>query len=139
MLRSLFRLGAAAALTGFISLGAMASASAATSGKDALALLNKDGDDTLELVEVIDLGSKLFVVINPDGDTTLEKDETKGRLTDADWKAINKDADQTLELDEFLAVVRARFKAADANKDGKLTATELDAPAGQKLLLLLVK
>lgn len=139
MVRSLFRLGAVAALTGVLSLGAMVSASAATSGKDALALLNKDGDDTLELVEVIDLGSKLFVAINPDGDTTLEKDETKGRLTDADWKAINKDGDKTLELDEFLAVVRARFNAADANKDGKLTAKELDAPAGQKLLLLLVK
>ncbi|MDI4654875.1 hypothetical protein [Xanthobacter autotrophicus] len=139
MLRSLFRLGTAVALTGLLSLGGIVGASAATSGKDALALLNKDGDDTLEIVEVIDLGTKLFVAINPDGDTTLEADETKGRLTDADWKAVNKDADKTLELDEFLAVVRARFNAADTNKDGKLTAKELDAPAGQKLLLLLVK
>lgn len=139
MLRSLFRLGAAAAVTGLLLLGGMVSATAATSGKDALAALNKDGDDTLEIVEVIDLGTKLFVAINADGDTTLEKEETKGRLTDADWKAANKDADQTLELDEWLAVVRARFNAADANKDGKLTAAELDSPAGQKLLLLLIK
>ncbi|MET3354448.1 hypothetical protein V5F34_01910 [Xanthobacter autotrophicus] len=139
MSHTLFRLGAAAVLTGMLSLGGIVSASAATSGKDALALLNKDGDDTLEIVEVIDLGSKLFVAINPDGDTTLEKDETNGRLTDADWKAINKDGDKTLEMDEWLAVVRTRFNAADANKDGKLTAKELDSPAGQKLLLLLVK
>ncbi|MFG1351819.1 hypothetical protein [Xanthobacter autotrophicus] len=139
MSHTLFRLGAAAALTGLLSLGGIVSAAAATSGKDALALLNKDGDDTFEIVEVIDLGTKLFVAINPDGDTTLEKDETKGRLTDADWKAVNKDADQTLEMDEWLAVVRARFNAADTNKDGKLTVKELDAPAGQKLLLLIVK
>ncbi|MFG1377899.1 hypothetical protein [Xanthobacter autotrophicus] len=139
MSHTLFRLGAAAALTGLLSLGGIVSAAAATSGKDALALLNKDGDDTFEIVEVIDLGTKLFVAINPDGDTTLEKDETKGRLTDADWKAVNKDSDQTLEMDEWLAVVRARFNAADTNKDGKLTVKELDAPAGQKLLLLIVK
>ena len=136
---TLFRLGAAAALTGILSLGGIVGASAATSGKDALAALNKDGDDTLEIVEVIDLGTRLFVAINADGDTTLEQEETRGRLTDTDWKSVNRDADKTLELDEWLAVVRARFNAADANKDGKLTAKELDSPAGQKLLLLLVK
>ena len=69
----------------------------------------------------------------------VEAAETKGRLTDEDWAAVNKDGDKTLELDEWLIIVRKRFNDADANKDGKLTEAELDAPAGQQLLLLIVK
>lgn len=102
-------------------------------------LLNKDGDSTFEVVEVIDWGTKLFSAINPDGDSTLEPDETEGRLTEADWSAVNKDGDQTLEMDEWLNIVRTRFMAADADKDGKLTEAELDSPAGQSLLLVVVK
>lgn len=139
MSHALFHLGVAAVVAGALASAVLAPAAAATSGKAALAQLNKDGDGTLEIVEVIDLGTKLFKVINTDGDTTLEADETKGRLSPEDWALVNKDGDQTLELDEWLMVVRARFNAADANKDGKLTEAELDAEPGQKLLLLLVK
>lgn len=135
MVRQLARLGIVAA----VSLAALGPAFAGMSGKEALAKFNKDGDNTLEIVEVIDLGTKFFKTINTDSDKTLEKSETKDRLTDEDWAAVNKDGDQTLELDEWLVIVRNRFNDADANKDGKLTAAELDAPSGQKLLLLLVK
>ncbi|WP_454916522.1 hypothetical protein [Xanthobacter sediminis] len=138
MSRLLFRFRVAAAVAGAVLAAAMP-AGAATSGKDALAQLNKDGDDTLEIVEVIDLGTQMFKVVNADGDTTLRAVEAEGRVTPEDWTLVNKDGDQTLELDEWLVIVRSRFNAADANKDGKLTAAELDSPAGQKLLLLLVK
>ncbi|MDQ0504534.1 hypothetical protein [Xanthobacter agilis] len=137
MARSFFRFGVAAAVAGVLAFAP--SAMAAMSGKDALAKLNKDGDDTLEIVEVIDLGTQTFKAINKDHDTTLEAPETKGRLTPEDWALVNKDGDQTLELDEWLTIVRSRFNAADANKDGKLTAAELDSEPGQKLLLLIVK
>ncbi|BBE73920.1 hypothetical protein [Oharaeibacter diazotrophicus] len=120
-------------------LAALCSPATAVTGKEALAQLNKDGDDTFEIVEVIDWGTQLFSAINPDGDTTLEPDETEGRLTEADWAAVNKDGDQTLEMDEWLSIVRSRFEAADADKDGKLTEAELDTPAGQSLLLVLIK
>lgn len=133
MTRSVSLLLAATALI------ATAGQAAATSGKEALALLNKDGDTTFEIVEVIDWGTQLFSAINPDGDTTLEPDETEGRLTEADWAAVNTDGDQTLEMDEWLAIVRDRFNGADADKDGKLTEAEIDAPAGQSLLLTLIK
>jgi hypothetical protein len=82
---------------------------------------------------------KLFAQINPDNDLTLDRKETEGRLTDADWKAVNKDNDNTLQMDEWLAIVRQRFDAADANKDGKLAAQELDSAAGQSLVKLIVK
>jgi hypothetical protein len=115
-----------------------ASAWAAT-GAEVLKMLNRDSDQTLEIAEVIDAATKLFAQINPDNDLTLERKETEGRLTDADWKAVNKDNDNTLEMDEWLTIVRQRFNAADANKDGKLTVQELDSAAGQLLIKLIVK
>ena len=42
-------------------------------------------------------------------------------------------------MDEWLTIARQRFNAADANKDGKLTAKELDSPAGQELIKMIVK
>jgi hypothetical protein len=111
----------------------------AMSGAEVMKMLNHDNDQTLEIPEVIDAATKLFSEINPDNDTTLERKETAGRLTESDWKAVNKDHDDTLEMDEWLLVARKRFNAADANKDGKLTVAELDSPAGQALIKLMVK
>jgi hypothetical protein len=115
-----------------------ASAWAAT-GAEVLKMLNRDSDQTLEIAEVIDAAIKVFGQINLDNDLTLDRKEAEGRLTDADWKAINKDNDNTLEMDEWLTIVRQRFNAADANKDGKLTAQELDSAPGQLLIKLIVK
>ena len=117
----------------------MASPAWAASGAVVMKALNHDNDQTLEIPEVIDAATKLFAEINPDGDTTLERDETAGRLTESDWKAVNKDKDQTLEMDEWLSVARKRFLAADANKDGKISVSELDSPAGQQLIKMIVK
>lgn len=111
----------------------------AMTGAEALKKLNHDGDQTLEIPEVIDAASKLFRQLNQDKDTTLERKETSDRLTEADWKAVNKDNDDTLEMDEWLTVARQRFEAADANKDGKVSAGELDTPAGQSLLKVIIK
>ena len=108
-------------------------------GADILKKLNTDGDDTLEMTEVIALAQKTFGAINPDGDSTLEPDEVKGRVTEEEWKSVNKDGDETLEMDEWLTIARARFAQADANKDGKLTAAELDSKAGRGVVLMIVK
>lgn len=129
-----------AATTALVLSSAPAFAAPTTmSGADVLKTYNKDGDQTLEIPEVIHLATGVFSAINPDGDTTLESDETAGRLTAADWKRANKDGDKTLEMDEWLSIARKRFAAADANKDGKLTAAELDSKAGQSLILMIVK
>lgn len=111
----------------------------AASGAEVMKALNHDNDQTLEIPEVIDAATKLFSEINPDGDTTLERNETAGRLTESDWKAVNKDKDETLEMDEWLSVARKRFITADANKDGKISVSELDAPAGQMLIKMIMK
>jgi EF hand len=117
----------------------MAGPAFAISGADALKQLNHDSDQTLELPEALDASTKVFNALNKDNDLTLDKAEVAGIVTDAEWKRYNRDHDGTLELDEWLRIVRARFNAADIKKDGKLTAQELDGPAGQSLLKLLIK
>ena len=42
-------------------------------------------------------------------------------------------------MDEWPTIARQRFNIADANKDGKLTVQELDGPAGQLLVKMIVK
>ena len=111
----------------------------AATGAEILAKLNHDKDQTLEMPEAIDAGADVFKSLNTDGDLTLERSEVAGRVTEADWAAVNKDHDKTLELDEWLSIVRARFNAADTKHTGKLDAAELDAPAGQKLIQMIVK
>ena len=125
--------------TASLVLTLMAGPACAASGAEVMKALNHDNDQTLEIPEVIDAATKLFSEINPDGDTTLERNETVGRLTESDWKAVNKDHDQTIEMDEWLSVARKRFMAADANKDGKISVSELDSPPGQSLIKMIMK
>lgn len=133
------RLVAGALVCGALMAGAIAPALAATTGKDALAKLNKDGDDTLEIVEVIELGTKAFTAADKDKSSNVDQTEAKESLKPEDWALVNKDGDQTLEMDEWLLIVRSHFNAADANKDGKLSESELDSAPGQALLLILYK
>lgn len=108
-------------------------------GAEVLAALNKDGDKTLELAEVINAGVKLFEAINPDGDATLESNETVGRITEKDWQRANKDGDKTLEMDEWLSILRKRFARANPDKDGSLDEAELNTKAGQQVILMIMK
>ena len=117
----------------------VATSAGAITGAELLKQFNRDADQTLELPEVMDAATKLFAQIDLDDGHTLEHKETEGRLTDADWRAFNKDNDNAIEMNEWLAAVRQRFNEADANKDGKLTVQELDSPAGQLLIKLIIK
>jgi hypothetical protein len=130
----------AAPLTAFcLLIGLCGSPASAMSGAEVLKEMNHDQDQTLEIPEVITAAAAMFNAINPDHDLTLEAAETKHILTAEEWKQFNADGDSTLELDEWLAIARARFKAADIGGTGKLTATELDTPAGQSLVRMIVK
>jgi hypothetical protein len=129
-----------APLTAFcLSIGLVGSPASAMSGTEVLKKMNHDQDQTLEIPEVITAATATFNKINPDHDMTLEAAETKHILTAEEWKQFNVDGDSTLELDEWLAIARARFKAADTASTGKLTAAELDTPAGQSLIQMFVQ
>jgi hypothetical protein len=122
-----------------VSIGLAGSPASAMSGADVLKRLNHDRDQSLEIPEVITAATATFNKINPDHDMTLEAAETKHILTAEEWKQFNVDGDSTLELDEWLAIARARFKAADTAGNGKLTAAELDTPAGQSLIQMFMR
>jgi hypothetical protein len=132
--------GIVAPLAAFgVSIILAGSPAAAMSGAEVLKMLNHDQDQSLEIPEVITAATATFNKINPDRDMTLEAAETKHILRAEEWKQFNVDGDSTLELDEWLAIARARFKAADTAGSGKLTAAELDTPAGQSLIQMFAK
>ena len=136
MLRDLRSPLTAVAIAGYLALFTPAFA---LSGAEALKALNRDADETLEIPEAIAAATALFNQLDPHHDMTLKQAQTTGRVSAQDWKRFNNDGDQTLELDEWLALTRERFNKADTHKHGKLTAAELDSPAGQSLILLMIK
>ena len=81
--------------------------------------------------------SKLFDRLDYDHDGTLDKRELRGRLSAKDFAAADPDKDGTLDKDEFLAVVEARFKAANRDSDDTMDAKELASSAGRSLSRLL--
>ena len=111
----------------------------AINDSEVLAKLNHDEDQTLKLPGPINAAAGVFKELSTDGDLTVNRSEIAGRVSESDWAAANKDHDKTLELDEWLGVVRIRFDDADIKHSGKLDAMQLDTPAGQKLVQMIVK
>jgi Ca2+-binding EF-hand superfamily protein len=109
-------------------------------------LIDKDGDGAISAAEAEAFAASRFDRLDSDhkGYLTLEAFEAPLRRAidnasearrpqleralpraEAAFKAINKAGDGHLTKDEFLADSRARFAAADTDKDGKLTLDEL--------------
>jgi Ca2+-binding EF-hand superfamily protein len=109
-------------------------------------LVDKDGDGTISLAEAQAFAAQRFDRLDTEhkGYLTLESYEAPPRRAtdrasearrpaleralpraEAAFKALNKAGDGRLTKDEFLADSRARFAAADIDKDGKLTIDEL--------------
>ena len=72
-----------------------------------------------------------------DKDGTLDKRELRGRLSERDIAAGDPDKDKTIDKAEYLAIVEARFKAANGDKDKTIECDELRSRAGRALLRLL--
>ena len=120
-------------------IAAIATPTFAMTGAEALHRLNHDGDQTLEPSEVMTAAAAVFKSLTKNGVETVDRTEVAGRVSESDWTAVNKDHDQTLELDEWLTMARSRFDAADTDHDEKLSAAELNAPAGQLLIQMIIK
>jgi Ca2+-binding EF-hand superfamily protein len=109
-------------------------------------LVDKDGDGAISLEEAQGFAAQRFDRLDTEhkGYLTLEAYEAPLRRAierasearrpaleralpraDAAFKALNKAGDGRLTKQEFLADSRARFAAADTDKDGKLTIDEL--------------
>ena len=102
-----------------------------------LKLFDTDNDGSIDLVEAKKAAGDLFDKLNKDKDNTIDTKELQGRLSKKDLAANDPDKDNALTKDEYLALVEARFKAADPDNDGKIDATELATPAGKDLVRLL--
>ena len=72
-----------------------------------------------------------------DKDGTLDIKELQGRLSLQEFAAADPDKDKTLTRDEYLMVVEQRFKSADTDNDGTVSASEIQTPAGHALGRLL--
>ena len=83
---------------------------------------NKDG--TVDDAESRQAASALFDRLDTDSDGTLDANELRGHLSNEELQSNDPDHDGTLTKDESLAIVEQRFKAADANHDGKLKIDE---------------
>jgi len=100
-------------------------------------MFDADGDGTIDLAEAKKAASALFARLDRDHDGTLDKRELAGRLSAREFAAADPDHDGTLTQDEYLAVVEARFNAANSDNDGTLDAKELSSRAGRALLRLM--
>src|SRR5258708_7237636 len=138
---------------GVVSTGALAGRAqegAPAPGQDRLAslikLIDKDGDGAISAAEAEAFAASRFDKLDSEhkGYLTLDAFEAPLRRAidrasearrpqlekalpraEAAFKAINKSGDGHLTKEEFLAESRARFAAADTDKDGKLTLDEL--------------
>jgi len=114
-------------------------------------LVDKDGDGAISLAEAQAFAAARFDKLDTEhkGYLTLEAYEAPLRRAierasearrpllekalpraEAAFKALNKSGDGRLTKDEFLVDSRARFAAADADKDGKLSLDELRRARG---------
>jgi Ca2+-binding EF-hand superfamily protein len=117
-------------------LGAATPALAATK-KSVVDLFDTDHDGTVDLAEAKKAAAGLFDKLDTDKDGTLSLEELKGRLSRKDFASGDPDKDKTLSKEEYLAIVEQRFKSADADNDGSVSAAEFDTPAGRALAKLL--
>jgi len=102
-----------------------------------MALINPDGDGTVDLKEAQSAGAKKFKQLDTDSDGTLDAKELSGLVTADELKAADPDNDGTLDLKEYEALIEKRFNTANPDDDGTLDEAELETPAGQSLLGLI--
>ena len=101
--------------------------------------IDPDADGSMTLDEAKKQAGLVFDRLNKDAgkDKTLDKKELSGRLSAKELKAGDPDNDKTIDKTEYLAIVEARFKAANPDQDATIECKELSSKAGQALLRLL--
>lgn len=129
------------AISGIL-LFASSSFAQSMSADEFLKEVNTDNDKTISLQELDAFALKKFSELNKPGDETLSMDELEGRISKADFDEANTGRQKlsthpTLSNAEFSAYVDKLFREANAKGTKSLSATELNTPAGKKLIRLL--
>ena len=104
-----------------------------------LAKIDPDNDGSMTLDEAKKAAGAVFDRLNKDSakDSTLDARELRGRLSEKEITAADPDKDKTIDKAEYLAIVEARFKAANRDADNSIECKELNSKAGHALLRLL--
>lgn len=127
---------AAAALAALIAASATPSL-AGPKSCPALNAVDPDNDGKLDLAEAKRAALKTFRRLNTDKDGTLDRKELRGRVGLFEFLRANRDKDKTLDKAEYLALVEARFKAANRDGDGTIECRELESLRGRRLMRLI--
>jgi hypothetical protein len=102
-----------------------------------VALFDKDNDATVDFYEAKMAAIALFDKLEINKQGTLDRMQLRGRLGPRAFAAADVNHDNVLNMGEFLALVVQRFKTADPDNDGTLSAAEFKTRAGRALLRLL--
>lgn len=131
-------LGAAMIVTGAMGLVAGVSNAAGKSGAEMIRKLDTDGDQRVSKAEFEAGYTEKFDMADTNRDGVMSTDELAAKKNKKDGtnkglkaeeKMAKKDmnADGQLSADEFAQAKTAKFDKMDANKDGFLTAQEIDS------------
>jgi len=107
---------------------------------DFLKMVNTDNDKTISIPEIDAFATKKFDELKKPGKQALSMGDLRDRISQADFDAANTtsgNAVPTLSKAEFLAYVDKLFKEANTVGKSTLSETELNTPAGEKLIHLL--
>ena len=104
-----------------------------------LVAMDPDNDGSLDLNEAKKAAEAVFDRVNKDKDkdATLDRRELRGRLSAKEITGGDPDKDQTIDKAEYMAIVEARFKAANRDADNTIDCKELSSKKGKALMRLL--
>jgi hypothetical protein len=134
-MKSTIALGLAGLMTAAFAVAA--AAPAAEAGYRECSVIGKydrNGDGKLNVFEVRRAGKAAFKALNSDGDLTLEYNEVRDRISPATFDQYNVIKRKGLDRVEWTRLVKARFRAANPDRDRSLECAELVTPAGHRLL-----
>jgi hypothetical protein len=140
MPKHLFR-GVLAIVGALLISGAVLGQSAPTAAAF-LKMVATHNSKTISLPQIDAFAKKKFGKLKKTGEKALSMADLSGRMSQADLDAANtkhgnSSADPTLSRTEFLAYVGKLFTEANTVGQKTLSETELNTPAGEKLITLL--
>ena len=96
-------------------------------------------DGTLSLQQADKAAESHFKALDTNHDGTVDQQEiVPAGVSTAEFTAADvPDKDKKIQKEEYMTIVKKKFAAADSSGNNKLTKSELNSEAGQKLIKLL--